>query len=304
MNKILHTTEFKKLYAIYDRMVQAKGYKTGCGTMYQSNLMQFLSWMEQKSIIEIDQIKSEQVKQYLDHLITRPNIRRGGTLSPSTINHHLFSLRLFFNHLLDTNYCKEVVNIPNNVARNNKQHSTLTEDEIKLLYHHSETQLDRAILSIAYGCGLRRNELAQLNVNDLSISKGLLQVKHGKGNKHRDVPMSDAVIKDVQDYLHTQRMNCFQSREVCSNAYFLNRKGERLSGDHINKTLKHIVTRTGNSELIEKKVSLHCLRHSIATHLVDRGLDMLTIRLFLGHTEIDTSSIYMARRKRKNKYQI
>lgn len=304
MKTRLHTAEFKKLHREYDRMVRSKGYKTGKGKMYQATVLEFLSWMETHSVVSVDQIKSQHLKNYLDHLITRPNKRRGGTLSVSTINHHLFSLRLFFNHLLDNGYTEEVVNVPNNIARDDNQRQSLAEKEIRLLYKHTENGMERAILSLAYGCGLRRSEIEGLNVNDLVFGKSILVVTKGKGNKVRDVIMSDAVIKDLRDYLFSERLERIKSHQNGQRAYFLNAKGNRLSGDHINKMLKALVERTEDPKLLDKNVTLHSLRHSIATHLVDRGLDMLTIRKFLGHTEVDTTSIYMARRKRKNKYVI
>jgi integrase/recombinase XerD len=124
MRARLTTPEYKKLYQVYDRMVTSKGFKTGCGQMYQASLLSFLVWMEKRSITSISGITSKHVKKYLDYLITRPNERRGGTLSVSTINHNLFALRLFFNHLLDIGYAKEVVFIPNNLARNSQSHAT------------------------------------------------------------------------------------------------------------------------------------------------------------------------------------
>jgi len=303
MKTILHTKEFKTLYNAFDRLVCTKGYKTGQGKMYQVNVKQMLSWMEKRSIISVDQIRSAQLKEYLDHLITRPNKRFGGTLSVSTINHHLFSFRLFFEQLLDTGYCTEVVNVPRNLPRNYKHREALSEEEVKLLYKTADSNLERAVLSLSYGCGLRRSEIQDLNIASIVFSKGLL-VAIGKGNKVRDVAMSETVIKDLKDYLFVERMDRIRSYKSGDDAFFLNGKGKRLSGDHINKTLKAVVERTGDMEMRKKKVSLHTMRHSIATHLVDRGMKMLDIREFLGHSELDTTSIYMYKRKRRNKHII
>ena len=194
--------------------------------------------------------------------------------------------------------------VPDNVEPDHNRRESLTEDEIKILYDHAQNKMERAILSLAYGCGLRRTELELLNVEDLNFGKGILVVNRGKGNKVRDVVMSDAVVKDLRDYLFTERLDRVREHATGSRAYFLNYKDNRMSGDHIGKKLKAMVKRTDNATIQAKKISLHNLRHSIATHLANRGLDMLTIRKFLGHNEIDTTSLYMARRKRKNKYLI
>jgi len=302
--KPLYTKEFKELYTVFDHLVRSKDYKTGGGKMYQANLKEFFQWMEQLGITTISTITTLKVKEYLEHLIVRPNKRKEGTLSVSTINHHLFSLRLFFEHLLIIGYTTEVPVVPNNLPRNNMERASLTQEEMQLLYANVQTPLEKAILSTAYGCGLRRAEMVQLNLTDLVFQKGVLVVTNGKGNKLRDVMMSEAVINDLQEYAHTERLGRVRSIRTTTRAYFLNSKGERLSGDHMNKTLKALVQRTGSLDLQEKKVTLHSLRHSIATHLVDRGMGMLAIRKFLGHSETDTTSLYMARRKQKNKFII
>jgi len=304
MKKPLHTAEFQQLFREYDRMVQSKGYRTGKTKMYQDCLMEFLWRMEQQNITKVVDITTQLVYEHLEYLLNRPNQLLGGLLSASTINHHMYSIRLFFNHLLDTDFTKEIPRVPDNVAPDQNRRESLTEEEIKILYDHAKNKMDRAVLSLAYGCGLRRTELELLNVEDLNFGKGILVVNRGKGNKIRDVVMSDAVVKDLRDYLFTERLDRVREHTTGSRAYFLNYKGNRMSGDHIGKKLKAMVKRTDNATIQAKKISLHNLRHSIATHLANRGLDMLTIRKFLGHNEIDTTSLYMVRRKRKNKYLI
>ena len=304
MKKPLHTAEFQQLFREYDRMVQSKGYRTGKTKMYQDCLMEFLWRMEQQNVTKVADITTQLTYEHLEYLLNRPNQLLGGLLSASTINHHLYSIRLFFNHLLDTDFTKEIPRVPDNVAPDQNRRESLTEEEIKILYDHAKNKMDRAILSLAYGCGLRRTELELLDVEDLNFGKGILVVNRGKGNKIRDVVMSDAVVKDLRDYLFTERLDRVREHSTGSRAYFLNYKGNRMSGDHIGKKLKAMVKRTDNATIQAKKISLHNLRHSIATHLANRGLDMLTIRKFLGHNEIDTTSLYMVRRKRKNKYLI
>ena len=304
MKKPLHTKEFQHLYKEYDRMIQSKGYRTGNSNMYQFCLQEFLWRMEQQDITQVAAITTQHTFDHLEYLLNRPNYRRTGLLSAATINHHLYSIRLFFNHLLDTKFLNEIPRVPDNIDPDHKHREALTEEEIRTLYDYSKDKMDRAILSLAYGCGLRRSELEGLNVEDLNFGKGILVVNRGKGNKIRDVVMGDAVIKDLRDYLFTERLDRVQEHGTGSRAYFLNYKGKRLSGDHIHKKLKALIQRTDDTTITSKNPTLHHLRHSIATHLADRGLDMLSIRKFLGHNEIDTTSLYMIRRKRKNKYLI
>lgn len=304
MKRPLHTEEFQHLYREYDRMIESKGFRTGGGYMYQYCLQEFLWRMEQQDIIRVADITSGHIFAHLEYLLNRPNHRKEGLLSASTVNHHLHSLRLFFNHLLDTRYLREVPHVPDNIAPDHHRREALTEQEIRTLYEVTHTRAERAILSLAYGCGLRRSEIQALEVEDLNFGRGVLVVNRGKGNKVRDVVMSDAVIKDLRDYMFTERLDRVQEHGTGCRAYFLNYKGQRLSADHIYKKLKALVHRTDDATIIAKNPSLHHLRHSIATHLADRGMEMTDIRRFLGHNEIDTTSLYMIRRKRKNKYMI
>lgn len=305
MKAELRNKHYKLIYDEYDRMVKAKGYKTGGGKMYQACVKEMLIWLDRQGITAVTQITGRDLFSYLnDYLVKRPNLRRGGTLSVASINHHLFSMQLLFDHLLETHHVEYVVEVPAYLPRTHNHYALLTEEEIKLLYKHCESKAERALLSIAYGCGLRRSEIENLNTGDIVYQKGVLVVTKGKGNKIRDVALNDVVLNDLKQYYMTERLDCIRNTKTRVDAYFLNQRGERLSGDYLNKMLKEIVLRTTNSELIAKKVSLHCLRHSITTHLVERGLGIEVLRGFLGHSEIDTTSLYMARRKRKNKFII
>jgi site-specific recombinase XerD len=304
MKKPLHTEEFQHLYREYDRMIESKGYRTGGGYMYQYCLLEFLWWLEQRDITKAGDVTTRHTYDHLEYLLNRPNQRDGGPLSGATINHHLYSMRLFFAHLLDTGTLREIPRVPDNVEPDHQRREALTEQEIRTLYDATGTKVERAILSLAYGCGLRRSELEALDVGDLNFGKGVLVVNKGKGNKVRDVVMSDAVITDLRDYMFTERLDRVQEHGTGCRAYFLNYKGQRLSADHIYKKLKALIERTDDATIKAKKPTLHHLRHSIATHLANRGMPMTDIRRFLGHNEIDTTSLYMIRRKRKNKYLI
>jgi integrase/recombinase XerD len=305
MKAEIRNEHYKLIYSEYDRMVKAKSYKTGKGTMYQACVKELLIWLDNNGITTVSQITGRNLFDYLnEYLVKRPNKRRGGTLSVASINHHLFSIQLLFDHLLETDHISEVVTLPGYLPRTDNHYALLSEEEIKLLYKNCENKIERALLSAAYGCGLRRGEIENLNTADIIYQKGVLVVTNGKGNKVRDVPLNDVVQEDLKTYYMTERLDRIRSSKTRIDAFFLNLKGERMSGDYLNKILKEIVRRTANTELINKNVSLHCLRHSITTHLVDRGMGIEPLRKFLGHSEIDTTSLYMSRRKHKNKFII
>jgi len=272
--------------------------------MYQDYARELLTWLDKEGIGDVKDITRKEVNAYLQHLISRPKQNGNGHLRMSTINHHLFSIQLLFDHLIETEYLDEHIPVPNYLPKKHNPFALITEEEIKDLYKHCQTTTERALLSIGYGCGLRRSEIENLNTADVIYSQGILIVTKGKGNKIREVALNSVVVDDIKKYLSTERIQRVNSTNSSSDAFFLNAKGERLTGDYLNRMLKAIVKRTKNNDLISKKISLHCLRHSITTHLVERGMGIEYIREFLGHKGIDTTSLYMVRRKRRNRYLI
>jgi integrase/recombinase XerC len=140
---------------------------------------------------------------------------------------------------------------------------------------------DRAMLELLYAGGIRIEELVGLNVNDLDFVGGLMRV-WGKGNRERIVPVGDASLGVVHEYLKGRPQSGGNA------ALFLNRSGQRISARGVRKVLHHwFITAE-----FHKKVSPHTLRHSFATHLLDRGCDLRSVQEMLGHKSLATTQIY------------
>lgn len=238
---------------------------------------------------------------YLEYLSQRPNIRREGGLSEAAIREHRYSLRLFFDYLLTT---KQIESSPARFSKfqtgSRNDMSILTVEEIKQLYGVCRNRFERAILSLAYGCGLRRSEMETLDVNDILYSKGTINVRKGKDNKPRTVPATDKVMQDLREYVVYERDKRARPDTLC-HAFFLNKYGERMQGWALNWYLKQMVKRTGNKSILCKAVTLHTLRRSISVHLMNNGAEMDFVRRFLGHTLLDTSHLYTKRRRQRVK---
>jgi integrase/recombinase XerD len=295
-HQILNKEHFKQIHNSFERSIRAKGYK---GTLYhQSMVQEFFHFVETKGLSHVKEIKSRDVVAYYEYLKERPNARRGGGLSDATIRTQLFSLRLLFDYLIDTKVLDaSPVNLPRFGMVRTKQRSVATAEEIKLIYKATETRVDKAILALAYGCGLRRAEIEKLDLSDVQLSKGMLLVREGKNGKTRVVPLSDGVITDLKEYVVNER-TIWLKKDV-SSALLLDRHGERIKHAMLNTRLKRIVLKTGNRNLIRKEITLHCLRHSIATHLLDNGASIDFVRRFLGHEMLDTTHIYSRKRKQR-----
>ncbi len=180
--------------------------------------------------------------------------------------------------------------------------------EIDQLYNACEEGIsglrERAILSLYYGCGLRCNEGINLNVNDILLDKQLVHIRKAKNKRARYVPFVEQQKQDFELYLQHCRSSIVEAEQNAlpdgRHAFLVNNKGKRISSTAVSKVLKSLIERTGNEELKEKKtcpsgrrVGLHTLRHSIATHLLQSGMGIENISQFLGHQRIRSTQTYL-----------
>ncbi len=300
-NLPLQNKHFESIHRDFKVFISAKNYTTNTSSNILACIREFLFFIETKGFVTIQQVKSSEVISYYEYIIERPNQRRDGGLSDSVIRFHLFSLRIFFDYLLDAGEIESApARIPKYQLAKTKSRNICSIEEIKQLYEACQSKRDRAILALAYGCGLRRSEIAKLNTSDVLIHKGILTVRSGKYNKSRTIPLSNNVISDLKEYLIYERAKYFsQNNYEETTAFLIGDIGSRMRGDRVNDHLKSIILRTNNAELIQKEITLHCLRHSIATHLLDNGATIEFVKDLLGHAEIDTAHLYSKRRKQR-----
>lgn len=157
---------------------------------------------------------------------------------------------------------------------------------------------DRALLEVLYAAGLRVSELVGLDLNNLDLSGGEIRVM-GKGAKERIVPMGALAVNALNNYLNNGRH--LLAGADSGKAVFLNRRGGRLTDRGVRKIINKYV----NALSIQRGVSPHTLRHSFATHLLDRGADLRSVQELLGHSRLSTTQIYthLTRQKLKEIYQ-
>jgi len=292
-----------KLLKAFESFINVRNYK-GKKLLHLTPVKEFLSWTQQRGIRQIERVQSKHILEYYQYLSNRPNQRRGGMLSDSTINNHLFSIRLLNEYLLEQQIISRPLIIPRKNDQTRIERKILALEEVKILYDSTKTEAERALLAIAYGCGLRRSEIQQLNLSDVKLTQGILIVRLGKRGKRREVPVSDGVIQDVKAFVLGERTENILAAQNREEAFFINRHGKRMSGEYMHRMLQHVIARCENEEIQNKKITLHCLRHSIATHLADKGATMDFIREFLGHAELDTSQIYAKKRKRNQIFKV
>jgi integrase/recombinase XerD len=295
-NIIVVTADYQKLAESFYQYQKRLGYVENSYKARFNYLNEFLQWLEQQGLLDITQIQAPEINRYYSYISSRPSKKDGGALSQKTTHSHMRIIRDLFEMLLRSgqiqiNPCS-TLNFP--YPKISEERTVLDQDEIKQLYQATETAQEQAILSLAYGCGLRVGELVKCNVEDIRLREKILIVPQGKGNKRRVVPMSSGVAKDLANYYYNERDELTKGRDYKpnQNAFMLHSRGGRMQKDTYNKHLKALIERTGNLEMKEKQITVHSLRHSIATHLLEQGILVEQVRMFLGHSQLETTQIY------------
>jgi integrase/recombinase XerD len=261
-----------------------------------SAVREMLWWMEKEGI-RLEEIERESMQKYYTYLVSRPNYLRAGSLSVHTIDNYLFTLKLFFSYLqkvgLKAINPMSVLQVNHHQKGTRKERSVLTKSEINTLYRVCKNELEKVLLGMFYGCGLRKSEVEKLNIKDLDLSKNgakCLYVRSGKGRKRRVVPLTQNVMIDVKNYLQKERTQRFtyRTKPADKKALLLNKNGTRMLGNSLWTSFKTMLLRT----TIKKEISLHHLRHTIATHLLAEGMDIEGVRDFLGHQHLESTQIY------------
>lgn len=303
----LQSEAYRYIIASFKEWLQTLGYSEQ--TVYQlpNYIQEFLHYTELKGYAGLFQLTTELMKEYYYKLKERSNKRHSGGLSNSYLNKHLQALHVFSDYLRQSGRLTlpklDIQTEENNHAISN----ILTQSEIKLLYaityqpyepkksdrgivfYEALQARDRAMLTIFYGCGLRRNEGVHLDINDIHFDKSVLHVRKGKNYKERLVPLTKQSLQHLENYLYDARPYfCNDKNE----SFFVNYAGRRLSGQQLLNRLHTLVQLTGNTELQSKDIHLHTLRHSIATHLLQNGMRLERIKEFLGHSSLESTQIY------------
>ena len=170
--------------------------------------------------------------------------------------------------------------VSENVAR-----FIFSQDQIQALYQVANLE-ERTILNIGYGCGLRVQEMSDLNKEDIRFSENLVIVQKGKNSKRRLVPISDKIKTELEEFIF--------SNEKKTNEIFVHSKGQRMQTGTLNKRLKNLIhkAKLNLNETELNSIGIHNLRHSIATHLLQNGMKLEQVQKFLGHSHIESTEIY------------
>jgi len=255
---------------------------------YREDLIGFAEWIESRSIAvhSLATLQPQHLREFQSAL------QQAG-YAKSTISRKLASLRSFFRYamrdgLIASNPAKPL----RNPRRNRKLPHVLSGQEIeRLLTAPPADQVaglrDRAILETMYSAGLRVSELVGLRDGDLDFSQGIVRVR-GKGRKERLSPLGSYAIEAIRRYA-AQRQRSPKTESMGRTApVFVNRFGNALTTRSVGRMLDKYIAKAE----LDTRTSPHTLRHSFATHLLDRGADIRSVQELLGHQSLTTTQIY------------
>ncbi len=262
---------------------------------YAEDLMQFATWsMEAHGTRRVGEVETAQVRAFLAYLTTERGLAR------TTVARKMASLRAFFRFLQRRGL---IASSPAQAIRTPKRQASLPkflgEDAMTDLLQAPDASKpdglrDRAILEVLYASGMRASELVALDIGDISVDshgEGEARIRRGKGGKERVALLGRSAIAAIRHYQETGRL------ALCANtahgtkpspALFVNRWGGRLS----DRGVRRLFDKYCGAVATVHKITPHTLRHTFATHLLDRGADLRVVQELLGHADLATTQIY------------
>ena len=275
----------------FTKWLKITGYADSTIYTSQRHVHELCSWLKRKGIYSSENLNKETITKYINHLKTRKSKKRAGSLSQNYIQGQLNSLKRLSTFLSHTE--STTLEIPKQDRQTTTSGITiLNRKEIQSLYASCSNTLlgtrDRAMLSIYYGCGLRKSEGLNLTLDDINLKERLIYIKKTKTHNDRYVPMSPRVVEDLHSYIYYAREKLISSNAKPSRILLISQRAKPLCRNGLTERLSKLKKHAG----ITKQAGLHTLRHSIASHLLESGMSLLQVSRFLGHKSLESTQIY------------
>ena len=271
------------IVAFLNSLIIEKGLSKNTIQSYESDIYQLYQWNISKNKKRITEIKKIDTSQYISYLFSQ-------NLKSTSVNRKISSLKTFFNFLLkkklinanpfaDQIMPKKPISLPKSISE---------DDVVKLLDAPKSDSLiglrDKAMLELLYASGVRISELVNIKFSDLDLERNIIKV-FGKGSKERLVPFGEDAAQCISAYIDERKKN----KDIASIKYiFLNNRGSKISRHAFWHRLKEYCLEIG----LKRDISPHTLRHAFATHLLNRGADLRSVQVLLGHSDLSTTQIY------------
>ena len=262
------TEEHKLHLEKFNQYLLSKRYSPSTIKTYKETVSTFLRFFSSKPISEINH---NDLIVFNNQYIIQKN------LSNSFQNQVVNAVKLFFQIVENKKIVVELLHRP---RREKKLPNVLSKEEVKAILEAPKNIKHKAMLSLIYACGLRRGELLNLTLKDIQSDRNLLIIRQAKGKKDRVVPISPKLIELLRSYYKEWKPITWLF------------EGQFPNTQYSEKSLENVLKQSLAKAKITKKVSLHWLRHSYATHLLESGTDLRYIQELLGHNSSRTTEIY------------
>ena len=289
---------FKTIITAYKQWLQTLGFATSTTYDYPLFIKHFFTYLTENNIHQINLITTKIVVDYYQYLEQKTGERTKQTFSTSHLNRNFLAIDklLEFLHQMDVSNTPPPIKYSLQNSRK-KPLQILTKQEVKELYktvpltfneftfakREARQMALKLVLDLCYGCGLRKTEALNLKSVDVNWDRSILHVKQGKNYKDRYVPINAKLLKSIENFRYNYRRD-FNTKRV---EYLYPFKQQAIAN-----TLTLLLAQTSNTTLKSKKPTLHTLRHSIATHLLQNGMSIENIALFLGHSTLESTKLY------------
>jgi len=288
LHKFIVKMNKKKLEEILeyflDYLLVERGLAKNTIIAYRYDLIKYINFLKENKIRSFNHTSKELINNYFAYL------KRDG-LEINSISRNLVAIKVFYRFMLVESFIKEDISSLIEFPRVSKRlPQILSLREINILLADSNFQgdlgqRDKAILELLYATGMRVSELINLRINDINVENQMLRCL-GKGSKERIIPFGKEANQSLILYLRKVRGKLVKDPKEAT--LFLNNRGKKLSRQGVFYLIKQYAKKAG----LNKKVTPHTLRHTLATHLLENGADLRSVQEMLGHSDISTTQIY------------
>jgi integrase/recombinase XerD len=261
-----------------------KGLSKNTLESYGRDLGKYAAFLEKRGINDFKQANRTEMRELVEHL------RESGLSAASTARTLSAIKGLHKFMMLEGRAQADPTEALESPKKRKSLPKVLTAQEVEALLSapsgkEPEAARDRAMLEVLYAAGLRVSELVTLKTSDLEFEVGYLTT-FGKGSKRRVVPLHEAAIDSLREYIGNARAEMLKGKTT--DVLFVTRRGTGMTRQGFWKIIKRHAAKAG----IAKVISPHILRHSFATHLLEHGADLRSVQMMLGHSDISTTQIY------------
>ena len=270
--------EDSNLRSFLNYLLVDKGLSNNTAKAYEADISSFFQWLDNEDL-KYKNLQEDHINQYISFLFQRK-------MRSSSVNRKISSIKSFYIFLVKRNFLK---NSPLNDLVTPKQEKylpeSMSEAEVDKLLNSPDVSnkienRDKAMIEMLYATGMRISELVNLKITDVDMKRCVVKV-FGKGSKERLVPFGETALDSLKSYLNDREQS--SSKEI-----FLSNRGKKMTRVAFWQRVKVYLIR----ENLKNSISPHTLRHAFATHLLNRGADLRSVQLLLGHSDLSTTQIY------------